>query len=88
VEHDEENDTITLIRGHGYPDTNIENGFEWEFDNTHPYEFDTKCLNWEFYEIDNGFMLNCYPEWLIITESDLLKKIRVIDLNCYVKSVF
>lgn len=76
VEYDEENDAITLIRGHRYPYTNILNGFEWEFDNTHPYEFDTKCLNWEFYEIDNGFMLNCYPEWLIITELDLLKKIK------------
>jgi len=76
VNYDEENETITLIRGHNYPEQNIANGFDWEFDNTHPYEFDIDCLSWEFYEIDNGFMLNCYPERLIIENPDLLKKIK------------
>jgi len=76
VEYNQENNTITLLRGHGYPEKSIANGFDWEFDNTHPYEFDTKCDNWEFYEIANGHMLNCYPEYLIFNDESLLKAIR------------
>lgn len=68
--------TISLIRGHGYPDPEISNGFDWKFDNTHPYEFDTKCEDWQFYVIDNGIMLNCYPVNIIHTNIDLLKKIK------------
>ena len=75
VEYDEENNTITLIRGHSYPAKGIDNGFDWEFDNTRPYEFDKYCNTWKFYEINNGYMLNCYPEGLIITEPQLLKEI-------------
>jgi len=74
VKYDEK--SITLIRGHSYPQKNITNGFDWEFDNTHPYEFDNQCLNWEFYEIRNGFMLNCYPEDLIFSNKTFLEKIR------------
>ncbi|MDP7285135.1 MAG: hypothetical protein QF488_03180 [Candidatus Nitrosopelagicus sp.] len=62
IEVDYEANLITLIRGHGYPDAEISNGFDWEFDNTHPYEYDTECSNMEFYRIDNGWMTNCYPE--------------------------
>jgi len=54
--------TISLIKGHNYPSSEIRNGFDWEYDNTHPYEFDVDCLDWQFYPIDNGLMLNCYPE--------------------------
>jgi len=53
--------TISLIRGPGFPDDNIINGFDWEFDNT-KYFNDWSCMNWQFYEITNGYMLNCYPE--------------------------
>jgi len=62
IEVDYETNFITLIRGHGYPESGISNGFDWEFDNTHPYEYDTECSNMEFYRIDNGWMTNCYPE--------------------------
>jgi hypothetical protein len=55
-------ETITLIRGHNYPEPEITNGFGWEFDNTHPYEFDSLCAGMEFYQIENGWMTNCYPE--------------------------
>ena len=71
-----EKNTMTLVRGHGYPVSNISNGFDWEFDNTHPYEYDDECENWEFYEINNGKMLNCYPEFRIVSDIDLLKKIK------------
>ena len=76
IKYDEENDEITLVKGHGYPDSSIDNGFDWEYDNTRPYEFDSECTNWEFYEIDNGVMLNCYPEIIILSDKELLKFIK------------
>ena len=60
--------TITLIRGHNYPSPEISNGFDWEFDNTHPYEYDTDCLGMEFYQIENGWMTTCYPENIFMAD--------------------
>jgi len=71
-----ENDTISLVRGHNYPYSEIKNGFDWEFDNTYPYEHDTDCKDWEFYEIKNGWMLNCYPENKLHLDESLLKTIK------------
>ena len=68
--------TQTLIKGHGYPDPEITNGFGWEFENTHPYEYDYGCADMEFYKIDNGWMTNCYPEWAITDHLVLLKAIK------------
>jgi len=70
------NKKITLVRGHGYPEDNIKNGFDWENENTNPYEFDNKCEKWEFYSITNGFMLNCYPEQIIWKNESLLKTLK------------
>ena len=50
IEVDYDNNTITLIRGHNYPESEIVNGFDWEFENTHPYEYDDTCLDMEFYK--------------------------------------
>jgi len=75
IQYDKENNTISLIRGHHYPENSISNGFNWKFDNS-SFEYDTKCENWGFYEIDNGKMLNCYPENKIIDDFSLLKEIR------------
>jgi len=73
-------ETITLIRGHNYPEPEISNGFDWEFDNTHPYEYDNLCAAMNFYQIENGWMTNCYPEnfFLKNTESlfNLLKLVK------------
>jgi len=80
IEVDYDNETITLIRGHNYPEPEITNGFDWEFDNTHPYEFDSLCADMEFYRIENGWMTNCYPENLFIQAHEglfnLLKTIK------------
>jgi len=65
IEVDYDNNTITLIRGHNYPEEEITNGFDWEFDNTHPYEYDNNCEQMLFYPIDNGYMSNCYPEKIL-----------------------
>ena len=51
IDVDITNNEITLIRGHGYPESTIVNGFDWENENTHPYEYDSECNNWEFYKI-------------------------------------
>jgi len=68
-------ETITLIRGHNYPEPGITNGFDWEFDNTHPYEFDSVCLDMEIYKIENGWMTNCYPENLFLQNTEQLFKL-------------
>ena len=71
-------ETITLIRGHNYPEPEITNGFDWEFDNTHPYEYDTMCLDMQFYEIKNGWMTTCYPELKMKESATLLTEIKNI----------
>ena len=80
--------TITLIRGHDYPlEDPVSNGFDWEFDNTHPYEYDNICANMEIYTIQdprsNGnqhWMTNCYPDIVFYSNSEglhnLLKAIK------------
>jgi hypothetical protein len=75
VSSDYTNNTITLIRGHGYPSHEIRNGFGWEFDNSH-LEYDNTCMNWEFYKVDNGIMLDCYPEYIIFKDEKLLEAIK------------
>jgi len=76
IEVDYKKNEITLIRGHGYPESTIGNGFDWEYENTHPYEYDENCFDWEFYRIPNGEMLNCYPELVLISNIELLKEIK------------
>lgn len=72
---DYEQNSITLLSGHGFPDQNISNGFNWQFDNS-PLEYNTECIDWKFYEIDNGVMLDCYPEKQILKDAILLKWIK------------
>jgi len=67
--------TITLIRGHNYPEQEITNGFDWPFDNTHPYEYDSLCLNIEFYKVQPGWMTNCYPENLFLANNEQIFRI-------------
>ncbi|HET6457486.1 MAG TPA: hypothetical protein VFG24_01235, partial [Nitrosopumilaceae archaeon] len=79
-----DNNTITLVRGHGYPNDGIQNGFDWKFDNT-KFERDVTCFNWRFYDIDNnGKMLSCYPEKKIYFDQSLLQAIT--DLHSVAKS--
>lgn len=78
VKTDYSENTISLIRGPSFPDDNIINGFDWEFDNT-KYFNDWSCINWQFYEITNGYMLNCYPETeLPHYGHDILKTIKTL----------
>ena len=77
VKVDYSSNSITLLRGHGFPEPEIINGFNWKFDNS-PLEYDKECNNWKFYDIPNGKMLNCYPEHIIASDKELLKKIKEI----------
>ena len=75
IEVDYTNSTITLIRGHQYP--NFPNGpgnsFDYEIEKRfHEFEFDQECLDWEFVEIENGYHLNCYPDHAIPSNLDIL----------------
>jgi len=69
-----DNGTFTLIRGHGYPTPDIENGFDWKLDNSQ-FEYDIKCNNWKFYNVTNGKMLNCYPSYRMMYDSELLQEL-------------
>lgn len=63
--------TITLVRGHGYPESNIRNGFDWKDDNS-KYEYNVQCNNWTFYGVDNYSMMNCYPDYRILYSPEML----------------
>ena len=79
IEVDYVDNTITLIRGHDYPPEDpVANGFDWEFDNTHPFEYDSECLDMQFYEIKNGWMTTCYPELKMKESATLLATIKNI----------
>lgn len=78
VQYDKDSNKIKLIRGHNYPEQNITNGFEWEFDNS-SQEYDTECFNWQMNEVKNGLMLNCYPEQIIFKDAFILMAIKHFD---------
>ena len=69
---------LLLVRGNGYPDASVGNGFDWEYDNSN-FTQDTACQNWEFVRIDNGHMLNCYPESIIHISPLLLLSLKELD---------
>jgi len=69
--------TITLIRGHNYPSSEIANGFDYAIEEKfHEYEYDRDCLNWKFVEIENGYHLNCYPDAIITDNLEILIKLN------------
>ena len=77
IETNYDDNTMTLIRGHNYPEFEIENGFDYEVEKEfHHYEYDTKCLEWKFLEIENGFHLNCYPDGIIHDNLNILQKMK------------
>jgi hypothetical protein len=69
-----DSNTITLIRGHAFPTVNISNGFGWKYDNT-KFEYN-QCTNWKFYKVENGIMLNCYPDDAILYDGSMLRAIH------------
>ena len=70
-----DNNTITLVRGHGYPNSTIKNGFGWKYDDS-KYEYDIDCNNWNIHRSGNYSMLNCYPEFDILHNEQLIQLIQ------------
>ena len=78
VKTDYTENTISLLRGPGFPDEEILNGFDWKFDNSEYFD-DWSCNDWKFYKIANGYMLNCYPETeLPHYGKDILKTVKAL----------
>ena len=75
IEVNYDDDTISLIRGHNYPDPLIRNGFDWIYDNS-LLEYNLECVDWKFEPIPNGHMLNCYPEYAMYSDELLLKTLN------------
>lgn len=75
VKTDYQKNTITLINGHGYPNKSVANGFGWKNDNS-KYEYDFYCDSWQFHKVSNGKMLNCYPDYRMLYDGDLLQAIK------------
>ena len=78
IQVDYNQNTISLLRGPGFPNDSVTNGFDWSYDNSEDL-LDWDCNEWGFEKISNGFMLNCYPEHLIIDDGyELLKAIKTL----------
>jgi len=75
IKVDYSNNLMTLQRGHNFPESEIRNGFDWKFDNS-PLEYNLDCTDMGFDRIDNGWMLNCYPERPIHQSKVLLEMIK------------
>jgi predicted Zn-dependent protease with MMP-like domain len=78
VKSDYNSNTITLVRGHGYPDENMGNGFDWKYDAS-KNEYNLGCENWHFYKRENYTILNCYPEYRILYDVKLIKSLQSND---------
>ena len=79
VNHDDQ--TMTLIRGHNYPQLEIQNGFNYEVEERfHEYEYDNTCLDYKFIEFDNGYALNCYPDAIIWDSPDIIGHLKSLTL--------
>jgi hypothetical protein len=78
VKADYTSNTITLVRGHGYPEQGIRNGFNWASDNS-KYEYDVSCDNWTFYIRVEKTMLNCYPEYKMLYSTEMLSLLQKPD---------
>lgn len=78
VEVDHKTGKITLLRGPSYPESGITNGFNWKSDNSQFFS-DWDCNSWEFYPVENGHMLNCYPETFLPNDGyEMLKMLRTL----------
>ena len=79
VNHDDQ--TMTLIRGHNYPEIEIRNGFDYEIEEYfHEYEYDKTCLDWKFFKFENGYALNCYPDAVIWDMPEIVGELKFLTL--------
>lgn len=74
VSVDYTNMTITLVKGHGYPQSNIANGFGYVTNSKN--EYDLNCQNYKWEIMPNGLEPTCWPEFLIKSDRALLQIIK------------
>jgi hypothetical protein len=72
--------TISLVKGHGYPIPSIGNGFGWKYDDSR-FEYDISCADWKFYKINNGIMMNCYPDYQILYDDSIVRALQGKDVG-------
>ena len=78
VKVDYDKNTITLVQGHGYPNSNFTNGFDWKYDNS-KNEFDVECNDLNFHKKSNYTFLNCYPNYRMLYDKQLLTLLHSED---------
>jgi len=71
---DYDKNTMTLIRGHGFPEKTIDNGFDYV--TSSQYEYDTKCKNYQWKANPNGIQPTCYPEYLLTYDHSIFQVIK------------
>ena len=71
---DYQKQTISLVRGHGYPDKSILNGFDYVTSSAH--EYDLNCKNYKWEQRPNGIQPTCWPEFLIKSDRSVLQVIK------------
>lgn len=66
--------TITIMRGHGYPDKSILNGFGYVTTSNH--EYDLRCDNYKWETRPNGIQPTCWPEFVVQSDRGMLEAIK------------
>lgn len=66
--------TMTIVRGHSYPDKSITNGFGYVTDTK--LEYDLQCKNYTWLHMPNGIQPTCWPEFLIKSDRSVLQVIK------------
>lgn len=65
---------MTLIRGHGYPEKNISNGFNYVTSSQN--EYDINCKNYKWLQMPNGIEISCFPELLVTYDRSPMQTIK------------
>lgn len=71
---DYDSGTMSLVRGHSYPDKSIDNGFDYVTSSKH--EYDLNCKNYKWESRPNGIQPTCWPEFLIKSDRSVLQVIK------------
>ena len=64
---------MSLVRGHGYPDKAISNGFGYITSSNGEYDFNCKTYKWV--SLPNGIQPTCWPEFLIKSDRHFLQQV-------------
>lgn len=74
VDVDYDMQTMKLVRGHGYPEASIDNGFDY-VTNTQ-FEYDIKCVNYLWKSMPNGIQPTCFPEYFLTYDHSIFQTIK------------